>query len=153
MKHDRNITQKKGGFMSDVQFIIWRVEYSVKVDKLDSQHREIFEMINRLHWSIKENQQAQVVGTILSEMTGYMYSHFKDEESLMLECQYPGLRVHKESHEAFKKRTHELILKHERTFYGDIASEVLEFLKTWWVSHILAMDKRYIPYLNKGTIN
>ena len=137
--------------MSDVQFIIWQPGYSVKIAVLDSQHREIFEMINRLHWAIKENQQAQIVGTILSEMTGYMYTHFKDEETLMQLHRYPDLQTHKESHEAFKRTTNELISKHLQTFYGDIASEVLEFLKTWWTNHIMGMDQKYVPYLTMGT--
>ena len=137
--------------MSDFQFIIWQPGYSVKVNVLDSQHREIFEMINRLHWAIKENQQAQIVGTILSEMTGYMYTHFKDEESLMQQHHYPDFQTHKESHEAFKRKTNELISKHLQTFYGDIASEVLEFLKAWWINHIMGMDKKYVPYLSMKT--
>ena len=135
--------------MSDPQFAVWQRRYSVKIEKLDLQHREIFEMINRLHWAIKENRQSQVVGGILSEMTGYVYKHFKDEETLMQENHYPDFEAHRNSHEAFKKKTRELIVEQERTFSGEVALEVLTFLKSWWISHIMGMDQKYIPYLAK----
>ena len=132
--------------MSTPDFIIWKPEYSVGVERLDSQHREIFETINRLHWAIQEKQQIQIVGSILSEMTGYVYTHFKDEEALMQKYHYPDLQAHQASHKAFTQKTQELIMRHQG-IYGNISLDVLQFLKTWWVSHIIGMDQKYPPFI------
>ncbi len=133
--------------MSEREFMIWKQEFSVGIERLDSQHREIFETINRLYWAIQDKQQAQIVGSILSEMTRYVYTHFRDEESLMQERHYPDFQAHQASHKAFTQKTNELIMRHQRTFVGDISSDVFQFLKTWWINHIIGIDQKYIPYM------
>ncbi len=133
--------------MSNPEFMIWKPEYSVGIERLDSQHREIFEVINRLYWAIQEKQQVQIVGSILAEMERYVYTHLKDEEALMQERHYPDFEAHRASHKAFTQKTTELIMRHQRTFVGDISLDVFQFLKTWWISHIIGMDQKYIPFM------
>jgi hemerythrin len=132
--------------MSKPEFMIWKPEYSVGIERIDSQHREIFETINRLYWAIQEKQQVQIVGSILAEMERYVYTHLKDEETLMQGRHYPDFEVHRASHKAFTQKTNELIMRHQGT-YGDISSDVFQFLRTWWISHIIGMDQKYIPYM------
>ncbi len=138
--------------MPNLEFMIWKPEYSVGVQRLDAQHRQIFETINRLHWAIQEKQQVQIVGSILSEMTAYVYSHLKEEEDLMQEYHYPDFEAHRASHKAFARKTEELIMRHEQTSFGDVSLDVLQFLKTWWINHIMGMDKKYVPYIKKEQI-
>ena len=62
----------------------------------------------------------------------------------------PGLHLKnrdRRQHDFFKKETSDFIRKSEA---GDrnVSTELLEFLTTWLVGHIVGSDAKYAPYLN-----
>ncbi len=64
----------------------------------------------------------------------------------MLQSGFPQFSFHKQVHEHYSQKIDELMIDYHRRF-GDISSELLQFLKAWWLNHILNMDREYAPYL------
>ena len=76
-------------------------------------------------------------------MTNYALTHFKTEETYMIEFNYPEYQYHKEEHHDFSKKVIEYC---DRITDGDsqLSNIILEYLKLWLVNHIQVTDKKYV---------
>jgi len=135
-----------------MKFIEWKYEYSVGVGVLDSQHKHLVEIINKLEEAISKAKGQRVMNGILDELIGYTQEHFAFEERLMKEAGYADLEAH-------QRRHRRLIQKIERFQYVHINEhkrvtvDVREFLRTWLTDHILKEDRAYVPALKKSPVN
>ena len=122
--------------------ICWKEEYSVGVEKIDRQHRHLFEIINKLIDRSGSSGDSGQVRETLTEMLNYAKEHFTDEEELMQEYGYPEIESHKEHHIYFFKTTAELSINALNN-QSMVSREIVEFLKLWWTLHILKVDMKY----------
>jgi hemerythrin len=117
--------------------ILWKDEYSVGVEEFDRHHKHLFEIINKLITPPFPLSNLDPATEALVEMYDFAREHFTAEEELMQQYGYPELREHKKQHEYFIGTTNELSS-------GKInADEIAEFLKVWWLIHILKVDMKY----------
>ena len=130
----------------------WSQELSVKIKKIDEQHKKLVDLINLLHDSMKEGKGRDVMGKVLTDLAEYTRYHFQTEEMLFEKYAYPGYLPHKREHDNLTDQVNELKAKFEQ---GDtvITMELMGFLKTWLNHHILESDQRYSLFLNsKGVV-
>jgi len=85
--------------------VFWDSSLETGVDVIDIQHRQLFEMINRLHEK-NEDPDADRVAFLatLDRMEQYARFHFSEEEALMQQAGYPALEEHRGKHEEFRQR-------------------------------------------------
>ena len=128
-----------------METIQWSEEFSVGVEKLDQQHQQIIEMLNRLI-STPEARDAnsETISDILTAMTRYSLEHFKTEENLMREHGYPGLEEHRQEHIAYRKKAIDFSTA---TSLGveSVPQILVAYLSEWWTHHILDEDMKYKP--------
>jgi hemerythrin len=122
--------------------IRWKDEYSVGVEKIDRQHRHLFEIINKLIDRSGSSEDLKLVSETLTEMLNYAKEHFTTEEELMQEYGYPEIGSHKEQHIYFFKTTAELSINALNN-QSMVLREIVEFLKLWLTLHILKCDMKY----------
>lgn len=134
--------------MSRVQFVIWKDSFSVGLDRLDAQHKRIFNIINKLYNSMLEKGQSSILDKTLSDLAEYTQTHLTDEEYLLWKCGYPEYESHKKAHDYLRQKTRDIVEEQSRVL-GDISPDVLKFLKAWWKGHILTMDQKYSSCLSK----
>ena len=120
----------------------WTDEYSVGVEKIDRQHRHLFEIINKLIERSAASADSKLVTETLTEMLKYAKEHFADEEEMMQEHGYPEIALHKKQHAYFIETTAELSINALNN-QSMVASEIAEFLRLWWTTHILKCDMKY----------
>ncbi|MEE8423688.1 MAG: hemerythrin domain-containing protein, partial [Thermodesulfobacteriota bacterium] len=63
-----------------MDFIEWNDNFSVNVEELDKQHREMIGIINRLLDSIADEKNDEIVDDILNKLTDFIMTHFETEE-------------------------------------------------------------------------
>ncbi len=136
--------------MAKTQFIVWNDEYSVKNEKLDSQHKKIFGMINELYAAMEERIESRVLRDIFEGLLEYVRTHFQDEERIQEECNYPDYDEHKAAHKRLTDDTLNLFEQFSKRAGTDIAFDLFNLLKGWWLGHIISMDKKYVPYILKA---
>ncbi len=139
---DHSPDRKKPGLL----FVVWKDEYSVKVKRLDAQHKRILEAINELYASLQQGGDPAALNRILADLVDYTHTHLAYEEQLLELCGYAEFDRHKALHDAMAKRTL-AIQKQHHDWPGDLSREVLGFLKDWWVNHIQAVDRNYVSCL------
>lgn len=124
----------------------WHDMYSVGVPSVDTQHKRLFEIANRLHDAHIRNLGRPLMAEIFKELIEYTAYHFADEERLMRDADYPDYVRHKANHE----KLIELVVGYQRQLErGEVGIEerALEFVKTWLNGHILGMDSAYTPWV------
>jgi hemerythrin len=124
----------------------WSNQYSVGVKSIDSQHINLFNMMNDLEVAMKSGKGQAVVGPLLRKLYDYTDSHFKAEERMMEKAQYVGLEQHRSKHVALTSKVKEFL---DRVDKGGISVnvELIFFMCDWLKSHIMEHDKAYSPSL------
>jgi hemerythrin-like metal-binding protein len=129
----------KGEFMEAIR---WDDSFSVGVKKLDEQHRQIIRMINKLIDANNVSVGSELISETLTEMMRYASDHFEAEEDLMKEYGYPDYKSNKDQHIEFRKRLTGFSMD-TMAYKRSVPSEVLTYLKEWWIDHILKTDMKY----------
>ncbi|MHC4222495.1 MAG: bacteriohemerythrin [Planctomycetota bacterium] len=119
--------------------IEWDPSFSVGVKLLDTQHKQIIEMVNRLISDADTTVRSETVSELLTRLTKYANEHFQTEERLLREHGYPDLARHEERHKAFRKQVVDLC-QDAMAHVDSVPEELLRFLKDWWTEHILKSD-------------
>jgi len=76
----------------------------------------------------------------LNKFAEYAQVHFSTEERYMQEAHYPKFAEHQNEHELFIAQLSQLAQDVENK-EADIENKTLDFLKDWYVAHILGADR------------
>jgi hemerythrin-like metal-binding protein len=130
----------KKGYLLDI--ITWNDAISVGVAELDSDHRALIGMINRLNDAVRAGQSETILYNLLEEMKNYAVGHFSREESYLLGIRYPEFQEHREQHAQFVRK----VIGFEDAYKKDqalLAEKILPYLIEWLVRHIMESDGKY----------
>ena len=119
----------------ETRYVIWKDDYSVNNELLDTQHKQIINMLNNLYNAIKENIEPQLLDSIIEGLIEYTRTHFRDEEKIMQAHEFPEYEKHRNMHDILKRRTED---------YGRIKRDHLDEL-------ILELFKRLIKFKQLNT--
>ena len=127
--------------------IQWNNRFSVGVRSLDSQHRQLIDVLNELHAALAQGRGKDVLTGLLARLASYAWTHLEHEERLLEQHRYPALAAHKAEHAAYiaRMRAHEAKAHAGGTA---VTVELLQFLNGWWTGHILQSDGQYAAYLS-----
>jgi hemerythrin len=133
--------------MTAKPFAEWSDELSVGIEEIDTQHKILVGLVNRLFdETIVHQAGPEVLNEILHELIEYTIIHFAVEESLFRIFDYPHTETHTKHHNELKAQVLELQDKLKRG-EAKLNTELLLFLKKWLQHHILEEDKLYGPFL------
>ena len=125
----------------------WKDSFSVGIEKIDSQHRGLLDLINEIG-DLADRQFAAKpeVFTVLNAMVRYAENHFQTEEGYLKKYGYPGLLQQKEAHEAFSESVFSMAGELEKAS-GLSLTAILLYLEDWYADHILGFDRGYKDFL------
>ncbi|MDR1899118.1 MAG: bacteriohemerythrin [Treponema sp.] len=134
--------------MADDVIVVWQDSYSVGVPLVDSQHKELINLTNKLHSACRKGQDFSKT-VFLQTIRGavdYVGYHFSTEEKMMTRVNYPGYPDHKKQHEDFVR----VVVKEVDNFTngGEFSPEnFVFFLRDWVLNHIAHTDTKMGQYL------
>ncbi len=121
---------------------IWTSNLNTGIETIDKQHKMIVEYINQLDDAKTGGVNNSLVAKVIDKLVGYTASHFKYEERLLEEANYPFLKAHRNVHEIFIKRLNDY---QERFRLGeDISGELHAMMFNWLFGHIKHDDMDYV---------
>jgi hemerythrin len=119
----------------------WTQEYSVGVEEIDSQHRELFDRINNLDSAMKQGRAKEEVVRLIKFLDAYVNIHFGAEEKYMTDYDYPGYALHKTKHNWFEKEFSEIRTKLDAEgVTPDLIMLSNNLLITWFSNHVRTID-------------
>ena len=129
-----------------MDFITWSENDSIKVEIIDKQHKDFFDIINELYLTLglqKDNETKELLIRLSEEIK----IHFDTEEKLMKNNKFGGYFSHKLEHDRFYNKLNQFrdaVLDEK-----DIVNlEFLNSLKRWFYNHIDFNDRKLGEYLN-----
>ncbi|MCL2357169.1 MAG: hemerythrin family protein [Defluviitaleaceae bacterium] len=118
--------------------MIWDKKYETGNSQVDSEHKEIFRLVQQ----VCDEGAGEAVNSTINFLTGYTLSHFKHEERLMEESNYPAVSVHKKQHEDFVKEVlalKERVANETDPFKNN--ADIKKVIVNWLTDHVLGSDK------------
>lgn len=128
-------------------FMEWCDEIRTGVEIIDLEHREMLERLNRLYDCVQNGCGTSVLGQTLDEMVSYIVGHFQHEEEYMLATNYNGFAAHKTEHTQMAAQLMQIYAHAQEGLTDHVANELLAFLKSWAMGHILYCDKALAAHL------
>jgi len=128
--------------------INWTSDLSVGLQEIDTQHKKLVDLINRLYAAMKTGQAQDVLSRLLDSLAEYTVYHFSHEEKYFDRFGYPETSSHKKAHESLKSQVTRFIERF-RSGKEQVSTELMDFLKDWLTTHIKSVDKKYSAFLRQ----
>jgi hemerythrin-like metal-binding protein len=137
----------------------WNESLSVGFDRIDTEHKELFKMIQELVDAVNQHTCKYKIDDVIRFLEDYANNHFAMEENYMKEFDYPEYGLHRAEHEKFittfagLKRELERIKtsgSYAGTYELSVATD--QILVDWLLDHIAKVDRKLADFLTKHTI-
>ncbi len=129
----------------------WGPQYSVLVDEMDNQHKQLFGYINDLNDAMAAGKGNEALGTILGKLMDYTKTHFGKEEVMLQKHNYPELSTQLSEHKKFIDKIGSI---QEDLAAGKLmlSLSTLTFLRDWLQNHIMKLDRKYGDWMKENGI-
>ncbi len=129
----------------------WTEKLSIGVEKIDTQHKELFKKINNLVEAIKEHRCKDEIDATIKFLEDYARIHFAAEEKYMKESHYSGYDEHKAHHAAYLASLSELkkeaALPRVHGSSYDLSVTANQMVVDWIIDHIMKVDSKFGEHL------
>jgi diguanylate cyclase (GGDEF)-like protein/hemerythrin-like metal-binding protein/PAS domain S-box-containing protein len=120
----------------------WTPDLAVHVPKIDGQHQAWFKRVDELCKSIMRGRGEHDLHDFVRFLSDYSRLHFKDEEALMLEHDYPEYKRHHKEHQMLEEQVAQINDRVENDeITTELLVEVVERLHKWFAGHIKGSDR------------
>ena len=131
--------------MSD--FLVWTQKYATGVDTIDGDHQTLFMMVNALHDTLDHDDASEQLPGLFRHLMEYVDTHFRREEALMEEHDYPLLDEHRDKHRQLAATLESMVAEFEKAPATFPVDDLMDFLKNWLTTHVLKSDMDYVPFV------
>ncbi|WP_300747644.1 bacteriohemerythrin [uncultured Brachyspira sp.] len=130
------------------KYIVWEDKYKVGYKKIDDQHLELIEIINDLYDCMdNQNSEDELLKSefkkALRKTVDYVSYHFSYEEKIMQAIEYNKMSEHSAYHREFAQTIYNYVKSYENGSL-DAINNLVQYLKDWFLNHILVTDKKFI---------
>lgn len=123
-----------------MEHFTWSNKYSVSNEELDSHHKNLFNVFNKLYDGCLNN--TIIIGPIVEELVSYMNYHFHVEEQFMKDIEYLDITKHISEHRLFSAKISKYH-HHDDLSNAVVSKELVLHLWKWLIDHVMTEDKKY----------
>ncbi len=123
---------------------VWNSRFETGIAIIDTQHKALFDAVNRLADSFKDGSSKTAVKESMDFLVRYTVDHFQTEEKVMKDMGYPKLTSHMAEHAQLVSKAQELQGKIAEG--KPVTMEVSKFLADWLKHHINEVDMGYVEF-------
>ena len=128
-------------------YVTWKDEFGVGVALIDADHKNLVEIVNRLHDVLASGGDGAL--TLCDELIEHTVVHFANEEQWFDPLHYPRAEQHRRMHEKLKER----ILHYRSALEREPSLDTFEQFTDWLTHHIAGEDHAYGAWLNTQGIH
>ena len=128
-----------------MKLLKWKDAYSMGEDKIDEQHKGLFELSNEIYMLVEAGvDEPQVFRELFIALNDYTVEHFIYEEMYIQAEGYPELKEHIAQHIEFSNQLKKLALGINKNSH---VKDIGEFVTTWLLQHVLDEDMKYKVFI------
>jgi hemerythrin len=129
-------------FHKGADIMEWTEDLSVGVKEVDDQHKELIRRMNAFFTAIEMGYGNEEVLRVLEFLGSYVATHFRDEESLQVRCNFPRYAEHRALHKGFIEDIKKIKQDIQESGFTVMTKTLMgSTLTTWLVLHISKEDK------------
>ncbi len=123
------------------------------IEIIDEQHKKLLNIINKLMFSILNNNQKKDICSIVDELANYIGYHFKTEEALFQDINHEDIINHKKEHDNFRDKIfkiNENLKNDKKEIYKDsieTLSDLFKYMATWFANHVIHSDRLLLTHI------
>ncbi len=132
----------------------WREQLSVGNDVIDSDHKYLVDLINRVEEVLK-TKNSKALPEVLDSLSKYALVHFSREEKIAQAAGYVSTSQLSQSHHALTQQLDEIkaeMLQAHMDWSSTAVDHFVSFLRRWLIEHVIKEDllmkdtlKRFSP--------
>ena len=132
------------------EIVIWDNKYSIGVELIDAQHKQLVVLTNELFQAcmLGESAVQTVFKDAMSRMVDYVRIHFSEEQELLQRVKFPDYSDHKSQHDRLIQQILSAVKEHKegKKF---VPNQFVRTLRDWILSHIAVYDKAFGVYVQE----
>ncbi|NOR69666.1 MAG: bacteriohemerythrin [Methylomarinum sp.] len=122
---------------------IWQKDYGIGHALVDNQHQYLFDLANNILEAKTKSEMIKYVMLLYK----YVREHFRAEEALMKDIEYPEYSTHKKIHDMLLDKMVSISDNINQNNWDN--DEIRVFMRDWVLDHILVKDKALGKYINQ----
>lgn len=122
-----------------MQLLQWKDDYSVGIEAVDYEHKELIALINRLYAELDSAEARATVPAFFGDLLKAIGSHFALEEKFMRDHSYGQLDRHKADHERLLDELRDIMEAFDHSAEIDCV-ELADRLGVWFSRHFRTHD-------------
>jgi len=132
---------------ADYDLIVWHDKLVTGIGKIDEQHQILVNLLNEANIKLTPNNNAKFLEEITRNLLSYALYHFETEEGLMQKYDYiEDSDAHIRQHRSFSAKV--VAVRNDiKTGIPISREDLLSFLNSWLINHILNTDKQFAAFL------
>jgi hemerythrin-like metal-binding protein len=127
--------------MADMALLEWKDEYATGIDDVDDEHKDLIDVINRLHELLLADDAKLTVPAFFARLIDGVSAHFALEERIMGESAYPDREAHRADHERLLDEMRDLVEAFRQAEEVDSVDLAMR-LEPWFSQHFATHDLR-----------
>ena len=130
--------------------VAWTEKLETGNEEIDNQHRHIFKLTSNIIESCQRKDHKVSVEETLLFLADYVVLHFKDEEKLSLESDYPQYEEHKKMHDDFKETVGGFIEQYKEESDNEALMAIVnKEIGKWLITHIRLEDAKIAKHIKE----
>jgi len=126
-------------------YFTWDEDLDVGVESMNDQHKHLIDLMETVYQKNSGGAPRDEILAAVDELGAFVVRHFRDEEALMAEQDFPGLDAHRQLHANLLRD----FTSHTEAFRNGsdttLPEDFMAFLSLWINTHIMAIDTKYSP--------
>ncbi|MEW6652654.1 MAG: bacteriohemerythrin [Bacteroidota bacterium] len=124
--------------------ITWNSTYNIGINQIDSQHRLLFTIAEKILSFKKPTEHKEEVSELIKALLTNLTVHFNTEEALFVKFKYPFKELHIQKHMMIRNEIVEMIKKNNSL--EKLVYDLPSVLEKWLVEHMLEDDKNFAKW-------
>jgi hemerythrin len=129
---------------------VWKEAYTLGHPEVDAEHRKLFEIAARACSASSPDERLKKIKSTITDLSGYMMTHFENEENFMRSVQHPYEKSHAKLHADIIEEMNRLIQRIPTMRLHQIEQELLRFVERGLIHHITTEDRKIHHWLAKN---
>ena len=124
----------------------WTCNDFVYAPGLDSDHRKLFEQVEKVRRAVEHGNATHQAGLDLWRLSRMAAVHCASEERLMQESRYPAAKWHKRQHKAGRTKLDRLVAAEQASDRKRMDGALEDFAR-WMKHHVHLADRMFAAHL------
>ncbi|MDP3837749.1 MAG: hemerythrin domain-containing protein [Methylococcales bacterium] len=131
--------------LGSLYHFVWQDQYRLGDEEIDEQHKDLFELANKLVASSNKNE----LNANIQLLYQHVKAHFAAEEALMKDIAFHGYKGHEKEHQLMLEKL--TAINHKINNNNWQQADVEDFVDKW-AKHIVNSDMKLDAYVKKESV-